>query len=506
MNTRTLENKIKISSPGRRSPLNKAIKWRNSMDIIMMYAMLSINTIANEGRDIASETGDNIRDIGSRLELFVDDWLIKEMDGIELKLNHPIPREVAIVFDKPWEGNTCGYVTVFEDNGKFRMYYRGSRYDWENKKVTHQLTCYAESKDGIQWERPELNLFEFDGTKKNNIVWMGEGAHNFTPFKDSNPDCEPEAQYKALARNKGGLIAFKSSDGIHWRLMQSEPVITEGAFDSQNLAFWDSIRERYVDYHRGFRNGVRDIMTCASKDFIHWTKPQWLDQGDATPQHLYTNATIPYFRAPHIFMAFPGRFMPSRKKINEHPYAGVSDAVFMTSRDGLHWHRWMEAFVRPGLQKDRWWQRNNYTAWGILVTKPQIAGCPDEVSIYLNEHYYLDGNKLRRFSLRMDGFVSVNAPFSGGEFVTHPLLFDGKKLVINYSTSAAGSIQVEINEQDGKKIPGYSLDECPEIYGDEIAKVVEWKSGADLSALSEKVVQLRFVLKDADLYSIRFVE
>ena len=467
---------------------------------ILLFGFITICSFALSSGAFASET----RDIGSRLEPFVDDWLIDGMDGAELRLNHPIPQELSIVFDKPWEGNTSGYVTVFEDDGKFRMYYRGSHYDWESKKSIHQLVCYAESADGVNWERPILNLFEFEGSKENNIVWIGAGNHNFTPFKDSNPDCKPEAQYKALASHEGALIAFQSPDGIRWSLMQEEPVITEGAFDSQNLAFWDSVRGRYVDFHRGFRDGVRDIMTCTSKDFINWTKPQWIDQGDAPFQHLYTNATIPYFRAPHIFMAFPGRFMPSRKKVNDHPYPGVSDAVFMTSRDGLNWHRWAEAFIRPGLQRERWWQRNNYTAWGMLVTKSHIAGTPDELSLYLNEHYYLDGNRLRRFSLRMDGFASVYAPYRGGEMTTHPLTFQGKELVINYSTSAAGSIQAEIIGEDGQPISGFTLEDCPEIYGDEIDKVVEWGEKSDLSQLAGQTVRLRFALKDADLYSLRF--
>jgi hypothetical protein len=466
------------------------------LGLMMTFCLIfSVNAVASVGE---------VRNIGSRLELFVDDWLIDNMSRTELRLNHPTPRELSIIFDKPWEGNTCGYVTVFEDKDKFRMYYRGSHHDWSNKKVTHQLTCYAESQDGIHWSRPELNLFDFDGSKKNNIVWIGVGSHNFTPFKDANPKCKPESQYKALGRTEGGLVAFQSPDGIRWSLMQSEPVITEGAFDSQNLAFWDSVREQYVEFHRGFRNGVRDIMTCTSEDFIHWTKPQWLDFGDVPPEHLYTNAITPYPRAPHIFMGFPGRFLPSRKKLPEHPYPGVSDAVFMTSRDGLNWHRWLEAFVRPGLQRERWWQRNNYTAWGMLTTKAQIEGLPDELSFYLNEHYYLDGNRLRRFSLRMEGFVSVYAPYSGGEMVTHPLIFRGGELVINYSTSAAGSIRVEVMDENGKPLPELALDDCPEIYGDEIEKKVEWKTRSDLSHLSDKTIRLKFALRDADLYSIRF--
>lgn len=451
-----------------------------------------------------SSTANDVVNIGSRLELFVDDWLIDKMNGVSLRLHHPTPREVVIRFDAPWEGNVSAYVTVFQDGDIFRMYYRGAHYDWTTKRVTHQVTCYAESKDGIHWIKPELNLFEFKGSKRNNIVWMGIGCHNFTPFKDANPNCKPEAQYKALGSGKGGLMAFQSPDGIHWKLMRDEPVITKGAFDSQNLAFWDSVRKRYVEFHRGFYKGVRHIMTCTSDDFINWTEPQWLDFGDAPLEHLYTNAIIPYYRAPHIFLGFPKRFMPTRKKILDHPLPGISDGVFMTSRDGLHWHRWLEAFIRPGLQRERWWQRNNMTAWGILLTKSDVLGAPDELSLYSSESYYADGCRLRRFTLRIDGFVSVHASYTGGEFVTRPLIFEGRELVINYSTSAAGSIRVEICDRDGTPIPGFELANCPEIYGDEIEGVVTWKTGADVSKLAGRPIRLRFVLKDADLYSIRF--
>ena len=165
----------------------------------------------------------------------------------------------------------------------------------------------------------------------------------------------------------------------------------------------------------------------------------------------------------------------------------------MSSRDGLHWHRWLEAFIRPGLQPERWVNRNNMTAWGILSTKTATTGPTNELSIYSNENYYsVDGHcRLRRFTLRNDGFASVHASYAGGEFVTYPLNFSGTKLTLNFSSSAAGSIQVE-------------MDESTEIYGDEVAYVVTWKSQSDLTKLVGQPIQLRFVMKDADLYSLQF--
>src|SRR5262249_24920974 len=146
------------------------------------------------------------------------------------------------------------YFTIFQDGDKFRMYYRGAHYDEQTKKEAHrEVTCYAESKDGVHWTKPELGLFDFNGSKQNNIVWDNDGTHCFTPFLDANPAAAADAKYKAITRTKGGLLALKSADGIHWSLIAEKPVITKGAFDSQNLAFWDPQLKKYREYHRMFR-------------------------------------------------------------------------------------------------------------------------------------------------------------------------------------------------------------------------------------------------------------
>jgi hypothetical protein len=451
-------------------------------------------------------------EIGSRLEPFVDDYLIENMNGVELRLNKPIPREVSIVFDKPWEGNTSCYFTIFEDDGLFRMYYRASNFNLETEEYAEERVCYAESRDGISWTKPELGLFEFEGSKANNILWKGVGVHNFSPFKDPNPNCKPEERYKAVAsgEDQSRLVPFKSADGIVWSLIQEAPVITEGAFDSQNLAFWDSVRGHYVEFHRGFAEGVRAIMTSTSDDFLHWTDPVWLQYGDTPHEHLYTNAITQYPRAPHLFMGFPKRFVPSRD-LKVHPHPGISDGVFMTSRDGVNWKRWREAFIRPGLQKSRWVNRNNMTAWGILQTKSSIPNTPDELSIYSSEGYYVGPCQLRRFTVRLDGFVSVNAPGSGGEFTTKLLSLgqsaeaaDNPELILNYSTSAAGSIRCEILDEDGSPLPGYALADCDEIFGDDVERAVSWQGKIAVESLGGKPFRLRFVMQDADLYSIHF--
>ena len=437
-------------------------------------------------------------EIGARLELFVDEYLIDKMEGdAQLRLNKPVPQEVVLVTDRPWEGNTCAYYTIFQDGDLYRMYYRGSHFDVKTRKSAHrEVACYAESKDGIHWTKPELGLIEFEGSKQNNIVWDGVGRHDFTPFKDANPNCTPDAKYKALGRGhpdrKRGLYAFKSPDGIHWSLTSEEPVITKGAFDSQNLAFWDPVRRLYVDFHRTFRDGVRDIMTCTSDDFLEWTDPVHLQYTGAPKEHLYTNAIRPYERAPHILIGFPTRFLPKTQQV---------EPTFMTSRDGRTFHRWTEALIPITAPEDRDGNRSNYMTWGLV----QLPGNDKEYSVYATEAYYTgDDSRVRRFTYRIDGFVSVRAGAEGGALVTKPLVFAGGKLAVNFVTRKGGGVRVELQDAAGRPIERFTLADCAELRGDAIEQTVAWKGGADVSALAGKPIRIRFEINNADLFSFRF--
>ena len=463
-------------------------------------------------------------EVGARLELFVDDFLIDSMKGVQLKLHEPRPAGVVFRFDQPWEGVTCGYVTVFKDGDIYRMYYRGSsdpsytikqgvRPDERVIPLHDQFACYAESRDGITWTRPNLGLFEFNGSKDNNIIWTSAGSHNFSPFKDDNPAAPPDQRYKAVASSnydgdtrKPVLLGFASPDGLHWRQLQEKPIITDGAFDSLNVVFWDANRGQYAAIYRDFIYGLRTIKYASSQDFLTWTPGQWADFGDSPSAHLYTNATSPYFRAPHIYVALPRRFLPWKTYFPEMDAMspGSSDAVFMSTRDGVHWKRFEEAFVRPGLDERNWAHRANTPAHGILPTGP------DEMSIYLERNYTFPSNHVERMTLRTDGFVSANAGYPGGELITKPLVFTGTSLVLNYSTAANGSIRIEIQDNNGQPIPGFLLEESPLIFGDKMAEAVPWKhpqgrtDRSPFARLAGKVVRLRFVMRDADLYSIQF--
>lgn len=467
--------------------------------------------------------------IGSRLELFVDRHLVERFEGTALKLNPPRDEGEVLRFDRPWEGVFSGYGTVLHEGDRYRLYYRGKP-DFQSDGVA-EVVCYAESRDGIRWERPVLGLHEYEGSRDNNIILTESPiAHNFSPFLDTRPGVPTEERFKALGgaihKNPGGgLFAFASADGIHWKKPGDKPVITEGAFDSQNVAFWSTHEGRYVAYFRTFTAGVstagewrldglRGISRAVSEDFLTWSETRPMRYEPAQAEHFYTNQTHPYFRAPHLYLATAARFVPGRNAlgIEETVALGVperyakaardtTDPVLLTSRDGETYDQtFRESLVPPGLRPERWISRSNYPLLNLVQTGPE------EMSFYIQHDYGAPTAHVRRYSWPLDRIASVTAGYEGGEFVTRPLVFAGGRLHLNFSTSAVGSIRVEIQDGNGTAIPGFALEDSTELIGDRLDQVATWGERDDLSALAGKPVRLRFVLKGADLHALRFAE
>ncbi|QDU96280.1 hypothetical protein [Lignipirellula cremea] len=476
-------------------------------------------------------------DIGSRRELFIDDVLIERMDGAaQRRLHHPQPQGIVLEHDEKWEGSGSGYHSVFQDGDLYRMYYKAWHLEATPGRLDSQrhplYCCYAESKDGILWTKPALGLVEFAGSRQNNIVLASDSIPGMTidaghpaVFKDENPAAPDSQRYKAFVRSPrpGGLYALGSSDGLHWNRLASEPVITEGAFDSQNLAFWDPAIGKYRAYWRIFTQGIRAIRTATSEDFLHWGPASDLTYEDSPVEHLYTNQVKPYYRAPHLLIGFPSRYLERsagdsldalpeaehrrlRSSARDRYGKAVTEGLLMASRDGVHFQRWNEAFLRPGVERAGTWNYGHqYLAWHLVETSSAIEDAPPEISLYAVESYWTKpGSKLRRYTLRRDGFVSVSAPMRGGELTTRPIKFRGKELRLNFATSAAGNLFVELQDADGKALPGYRQEDCQSVFGDTHDRVVTWKQGADVSSLVGRPIRLRFRLEDADLYAFRF--
>lgn len=482
------------------------------MTLRILTLLIFATTVASS---LLAEDAEPVVDIGNRRELFVDDLLIGTLDGTNLKMHQP--HKLRRMPPRPF-GH---YATVLKDGDRLRLYYRGDKIpgahwrDGWGKYHEGEVTLYAESSDGgVNWTTPDLGIHKVPEISQGNVVVnMSDHTflvtHNFTPFIDTRPGIPANERYKALGGGRypaenwggwktdderkllrekygpGGLKAFASADGLHWRLLKDEPVIAEGlgSFDSQNGAFWSDAEQQYVCYFRWFDEGRRAIRRSTSKDFLHWTEPVNM-RANEPGEHLYTSCTHPYFRAPHIYVALPTRFQARA--------GAITDIVFMATRPGSdQYHRhFKEAFIRPGLGAAGWGNRANY------ITLNAVQTSPTEMSMFM----YGGGH----YKLRLDGFISVNAGYEEGEFLTKPLKFSGSELEINHSTAGAGEIRIELQDSDGQPLPGYSLDDCDPIKGDSISEIVTWNEKSDLSQVAGKTIRVRFVMNEADLYSLRF--
>ncbi len=488
--------------------------------------------------------------IADQRQLFVDHYLIDQMQNLTLRLHHPEDRGEVLRFDQPWEGIFSGYFTVLHNGDRYQLYYRGMP-----DVDAMQVTCYAESADGIHWTRPNLGLHQINGSADNNIILVPIApadndskdpmvTHNFSPMIDDKPGIPAEQRYKALTGNTGReLFAYVSPDGIHWKklvdgavivypqqpkaeLDSREIVLHPSAFDSMNVPLWSPSERKYVAYARvgvipplpegstaKVRRYIRSIARATSDDFIHWSALEPMSYSDTETivpsNHLYTNQTNVYFRAPQIYISTAARFMPSRQVISEadaerlhvNPkyFKDVSDIVLMTSRGGTRFDRtFLESFIRPGLGLMNWVSRTNYPARNIVQTSDT------EMSLYVQKEYAQPTAHLERHVMRLDGLGSLHADAQVGEMLSKPIVCPGGVLSLNVSTSAAGSVQVAITDKSGNALPGYSFDDCPLIIGDQIERPVSWNDKAGLDELKGQTVRLRLRLIDADIYALKF--
>lgn len=458
-------------------------------------------------------------DIGNRRELFIDEHVIDTMTNARAELSVPQPAGSAITFENPWEGRFCGAVTVLHLDGTYHMYYRG----WGAENSTEkerQVTCYARSFDAVHWDKPVLEMHEIDGSKRNNIIlFHPEFSHNFAPFVDTS-DRNVGGPFKAVAGTiRSGLHSFESEDGIHWKETGNPPIVPPGdkvhALDTHNLAFWSEAEDCYVCMFRSFQDGYRAVGRVTSKDFVSWTEPRIMEFSGGPREHIYTNQTHPYFRAPHIYISLAGRFVKGQRVLDETECSDldigknngstycedVSETVLMTSRGGYTLDRtFLQGFIKPGMDRRNWVSRCNYSALGIVPTGEH------DMSMFCHRHYTQPSGHVERLTLPYDRFAGVTATIPGGEMLTKPFRFSGSQLSINYATGASGHVHVEVCDESGKPIPGYDREAVSKQVGDEVDRTVAWTDKRGVETLAGQTVRLRFFLYDASVYAFRFFE
>ena len=457
--------------------------------------MITISAFAAETPSSGDKKMDTVIDVSGKRELFIDDFLIETSRALSFKQHSPV--ELPGCQNKP----IGHYNTILKNpDGTYFYYFRGVDNAYKGKMYNNHPGEYvgiATSKDGVKWEIPDFKLFPGKPVPGNAILYGKDViTHNFVPFYDHNPACPPSERYKAVAgvRETRGLFGFYSADGIHWKMYKKTPIMaytpqkTGGhMFDSQNVVFYSEVEKCYVMYIRVWKTtdiakGVRSFAKVTSKDFLNWSEIEFL-KVNRKDEHLYVSGLAPYARAPHYYTGVATRYFGNR--------GSATDTALIFSRNGQGIIRpTLEAWVRPGLEPDRWLNRMNYITWGIVMETPET------MLLYHNRKHLM-------YRLRTDGFVSLHAAIGTGTFLTKVLHRTGGNLEFNISTSAGGAFQLEVCDENGSAIPGYTFKDMKEFYGDSIAFVPKWKdkSFADLPA---RKFRLRGRMRECDLFSVSF--
>lgn len=487
---------------------------------------------------------------------FWDDSLIdtRFTDAV-LSVNHPVKTDVVLEMGEPWEGTGSSCFCIFRDGDIYRMYYLGYTCFDPNMGGNINL-CYAESSDGIHWEKPSLGICEYNGSRDNNILMM-HLYDNMSIMKDENPNCPPEERYKALMNtsqpeqypgyvpaetrldipknmsrelfyylDKRCLVYLSSADGIHFNVQR---ILHQGySYDSENSVHWNPHTGKYYLYFRElhtntqpadprFNEGwpVRGIMVMESEDFVNWSEPKRLDFMGGEDVPLYFNCIMPYPYDTRYYIGFPTRYnerkewtpnfdrlcnAEQRRKWYQQDKrfaTAITDCLFMSSKDYYTWYRFDEACIVPGPEDGtNWLYGDCYPALGGLIETPsRFEGEPNELSIYLDNYH--DPAQLVRYVYRRDGFASVKAPYKPKTLCTKAFTFEGEMLTMNFRTSARGCVYLKIVDEYNHPIEGY---ESWELFGDALDRIIDFPK--PLADLQGRTVRFVFTMQEAEIYAL----
>ena len=487
----------------------------------------------------AQDKNDGVIDVGSKKQLFIDDRFIASSRGVELTVNPPHrDGHVLLAADQPWEkGHTIGvYSSVLKEQGKVKMWYDlrrpspGGPYDYELR------VCYAESENGIDFIKPQLGLHEVDGSTANNVVMPGI-VGGCSVWID--PHAPPDERYKNQAKvyPSSEFHMHSSPDGLRWKLFAKlDP--GPGGWDTQSIVFWDPKPKRYALFtRRWFRHERRDenyrtVRRLESDDLRNWDNQSIVMQADEIDLATHKTSTgqpavdyygadvFKYSEAEDVYVMLAQAFwhwherMPSDGPVPQDEFKHLGPSTFdvrlAVSRDGKHFKRAgnRQTFLSNGpagrFDSRFVWAMPHPVRMGDSLWIYYVGGNRDHDFIIdpAANGQYLTG--ISRAVLRLDGFVSADADYTGGEITTPPIRFAGAHLELNVETGGGGSMLVEMLDESEQPIPGYTKSDAIVVQGNSVRMPVRWKSTNDVSQHAGRSVRLRFHLQDCKLYAFQF--
>ena len=471
--------------------------------------------------------------ISTSPQLFVDDHLIESSPGLRRTVHQweRHPENPVLRPDQPWEFggkyiSTHGSVIYDQEEKLFKAWY-WTLNDEDSLVPTSQIKamCYATSTDGIHWKKPNVGQFAFQGSKANNIVMASSREQLrslpalFTYGAIKTPwDPDRSRLYKtcfyarppgvAYMSGRDGVWSATSPDGIRWN--KSKMLVMPAMGDTVGF-FYDSIHKRYVCFGKRYTDRGRSRFQSESNDFVHWTKPRLIlktDDQDDQPCDLYNNTAFVWGEMLLGWLqVFYQHEDPDKHRL-------VLELIY--SRDGLNWKRMPRRKPVLDVGPNGSWDRTNQSP---AIGSPIVVG--ERMYMYYSGdtryHGPYKGGDLGEVhgqiglgTLRLDGFVSMDATPRGGVLTTRLLQLDtvaeldaAIRLVVNVK-SDNGHCRIELLDQAGLPIAGYGKDDASDLVMDSVSAGASWNGKADVRQFLQKPVRLRFHLQNARLYSIRF--
>ena len=479
--------------------------------------------------DVALTYDDNYNPViqpGVR-ELFMDDYRIAQMVDMQRVVNQPVKSNILIKATEPWEGNsTYIYGTVLHNQPQgsgYRMWYCA----YAKEKY---FVCYATSKDGVNWVKPDLGIIDFNGSRHNNICRVGGGTVVYDP-----DDRDASRRYKMMSfdgviKENFGYNVYFSPDGLNWT-HYAKPVLPYGdvsniAYDRDKKLFIATTKQRMLVSNTSITPGKNDraAFVSVSEDFINWHAPGqpnslWLLAVEGDPDddrlvmskggieaNVYGMPVYPYQGA---YIGFPWFFDITTYGNGEFAVTGdgkIQPQVAF-SRDLRHWARPVRDPVLPLGKAGAWDDGTLYTSSNMQVSDKEMTVYYGAMNLPHggNAGNMLQYARIAKASWRRDGFVSLyNDGSDTGSITTKTITFTGKQLKVNTKLNAGGSLRVEVLDKDGNAINGYTAGQSKAINKDQFAATVQWDKGADISALQGREIKLRFHLLGGNLYSYWF--
>ncbi len=493
----------------------------------MIFVPLTIFIRYNAPGNVFTEFSPNSLEENEKI-VFADWWNIqagyhivdgevrdsKVPTGIDIKYFRPTLSQPLIVADQIWESNLVNvYCSLIYDQGLYRLWYEGYP-DLGSQEDSNANLCYAQSVDGLTWEKPILNLAEFEGSTANNIIFTpemhpnGDGLHGSTIFLDPHAPATEKYKMTFVAKDDVGdwvVFGATSANGLEWNLIPGR-LVKEHA-DSQTVICWDESKQKYVGYFRHWEMDRRHITYAETEDFRTWPQPRLILGAEATlppSTDYYTNSYTPWPDAPGAHLMFPTLYHRGSVPLpGDH-----NDVSFAVSRNGLNWNfPFEEPYLGVG-EPGSGYEGKIFMGVGIVDLPNGSWAMPVGCSPYThNQKYPASGysNDIRLATIRHDGFSAVVAE-DAGDFWTIPYEFEGSSLQINAETGGSGWIKVElVNSVTHQPLLLYTIDDCNPLTGDLLWQTVEWGSLTNFALHSGQKLEIHIQMMDAQIYGLKFV-